>query len=195
MSNQTIADLEQQLQHGEAVNPDGFPPVHLWHPGSCGAMDLRIKRDGSWWYQGSPIQRQAMVKLFARILRREENGDYVLVTPVEKIRIFVDDAPLLVNQAYQQWQDAMPVIFMETSTGDTFRLDATHALWVNTDPVTQEPSPYVHVRAHLHALIGRNVFYNLVDWAIPVQHLPTGRQELILESAGEQFSLGFCDEV
>lgn len=138
-----------------------LPPVHLWNPEFCGDIDMRIRRDGSWDYMGTPINRKRMVKLFSTILRRDDN-DYFLVTPVEKVGIRVDDAPFtVVEMEYQQDN-----IIFRTNVDDLIKVGKDHPIHVVIDEKTGEPSPYVRVRDRLDALISRNVYYQLAELAV-----------------------------
>ncbi len=139
----------------------GLPPVHLWNPDFCGDIDMRIARDGTWYYLGTPIGRKPMVRLFSTIIRRD-GDDYFLITPVEKVGIRVDDAP--------------------------FVAVALDVEGVVIDPVTQEPSPYVLMRSNLEALIHRNVFYQLVELAVPREI--DGEEWLGVWSHGEFYPIG-----
>ncbi len=143
----------------------GLPPVHLWNPPHQGMIDMRIRRDGVWEYRGSPITRQAMVRLFSTILRREPDGSYVLVTPVERVGITVDDAPFLAVGLEAQGEGRHQSLSFRTSVGDTVRADSLHPIRIAGDPTGGEPAPYVLVRARLEALIARAVWYDLVDLA------------------------------
>ncbi|MFK7868079.1 MAG: DUF1285 domain-containing protein [Roseobacter sp.] len=145
-----------------ATKSRGLPPVHLWNPPFCGNLDMRIARDGTWFYEGTPIGRPGLVKLFSSILKKE-GEDFFLVTPVEKVGIQVDDAPFLAVDFDAEGAGAAQQIQFETQVGDRFPADAEHAIRVERDPDTGEPSPYVHVRAGLEALIDRKSFYRLVD--------------------------------
>lgn len=140
----------------------GLPPVHLWNPPFCGDLDMRIARDGTWFYQGTPIGRPALVKLFSSILKRE-NGKYFLVTPVEKVGITVDDAPFVAIDFESTGAGQDQNVTFETQVGDTAAAGADHPIRVERDPETGEPSPYVHIRADLEALIDRKSFYRLVE--------------------------------
>lgn len=144
----------------------GLPPVHLWNPPFCGDLDMRIKRDGTWHYLGSPIGRQRLVRLFSTVLRRDEDDKYYLVTPVEKIGITVDDVPFLGIAMRVEGDGRQQVLSFETSVGDTVTVDAAHPMRFEIDEETGEPSPYVLVRARLEALINRAVFYDLVELGV-----------------------------
>lgn len=155
-------DLLQQIP----ASKGGLPPVHLWNPPFCGDIDMRIARDGSWHYLGTPIGRPAMVRLFSTILRRD-GDDYFLVTPVEKVGIRVDDAPFVAVEMEVEGAGEGQVLHLRTSVEDWVAAGAEHPMRFVLDPQSGEPSPYVHVRANLEALIHRNLFYRLVELAVP----------------------------
>lgn len=140
-----------------------LPPVHQWHPELCGDIDIRIARDGRWFHEGTPIRRQRMVDLFATILRKDADGEFYLVTPVEKLRIQVDDAPFVAIDVDVAGDGREQVLLFTTNVGDQVVADAEHPLRIAEDPDTGEPSPYVMVRAGLEALINRATFYRLVE--------------------------------
>ncbi|MEM9012919.1 MAG: DUF1285 domain-containing protein [Pseudomonadota bacterium] len=147
----------------KAASKKGPPPVHLWNPPFCGDIDMRIARDGTWFYLGTPIGRPAMVKLFSSILRHDEDGKFYLVTPVEKVGITVDDAPFVAQDFSAEGVGEDQIVTFTTHVGDSVTAGAEHPIRVERDPETGEPSPYVHVRARLEALIDRKSFYRLVD--------------------------------
>jgi hypothetical protein len=144
----------------------GLPPVHLWHPEHCGEIDIRIRKDGVWFHEGSPIGREALVRLFSTVLRLDPDG-YHLVTPVEKLKIQVEDAPFIATRV-----DLLPgkdgvgdILRFETNVGDVVEAGEGNAIRVETDPASGAPRPYLHVRRGLEALIARPVFYELVELA------------------------------
>ena len=140
----------------------GLPPVHLWTPDLSGDLDMRIARDGTWFYQGGPINRPAMVRLFSTILLKE-NNDFFLVTPVEKWRISVEDAPFVaVDVEFEGVGEGQSIRF-ETNVGDHVVAGPERPIRVVRDETTGEPSPYVMVRAGLEALIDRKSFYRLIE--------------------------------
>ena len=145
-----------------ATGKKGLPPVHLWNPEFCGDLDIRIARDGTWFYLGTPIGRKELVRLFSTILRKDDDK-YFLVTPVEKVGITVDDAPFVAIDFEPTGEDDTPALTFETNVGDFTTASADNPIRVERDPETGEPSPYVHVRAGLEALIDRKSFYRLVD--------------------------------
>lgn len=140
----------------------GLPPVHLWNPTYCGDLDMRIARDGTWFYLGTPIGRKRLVKLFSSILRKDGDA-YFLVTPVEKVGITVDDAPFVAVDFEVEGSGRDQVVRFLTHVDDVVTAGATNPIRVARDPETGEPSPYVMVRAGLEALIDRKSFYRLVD--------------------------------
>ncbi|MGK8234195.1 DUF1285 domain-containing protein [Roseovarius sp. MS2] len=140
----------------------GLPPVHLWNPPFCGDLDMRIARDGTWFYLGTPIGRPELVRLFSTILRRD-GDDYFLVTPVEKVGITVDDAPFVAVDFEAEGTGAAQTLRFETNVGDHVTASPDTPIRVTRDPETGEPSPYVLVRANLEALIDRKSFYRLVE--------------------------------
>lgn len=139
-----------------------LPPVHLWKPPFCGDLDMRIARDGTWFYLGTPIGRPELVRLFSTILRRE-GDDYFLVTPVEKVGITVDDAPFVAVDFEVSGAGEAQVLRFETNVGDHVSAGPDNPIRVERDPETGEPAPYVLVRANLEALIDRKSFYRLVE--------------------------------
>ena len=153
-----LAELQQLL----ATEAGQRPPVEKWHPELCGEIDIRIARDGQWYHEGTPFKRQALVNLFASVMRRE-GDDYFLVTPVEKVGIAVDDAPFVAVDFEAHGPGRDQVLTFATNVDDEVAAGPDHPIRVVRDPATGEPSPYVHVRADLEALIDRKSFYRLVD--------------------------------
>lgn len=157
----------------------GLPPVHLWNPAHCGEIDILIRRDGVWMHEGSPIGRAELVRLFSTVLRKDPDG-YCLVTPVEKLSIRVEDLPFRAVSADRRGE----ALVFATDVGDEVEAGPDHPLVVETDDVTGEPAPRVHVRADLWARIARPVFYELVEAAT----VEDGR--LTVRSNGAAFALG-----
>ena len=158
-----VADAEK------ASNPEtgerGLPPVHLWEPDYCGDIGMKIARDGQWYYANSPIGRKKLVRLFSTILRHDEDGEHYLVTPVEKIRIEVEDAPFIATLMTMTGEGRAQILRFETNVGDFTEAGPDHPMRFEINAETGEPSPYVHVRARLEGLIARPVFYDLVELA------------------------------
>jgi hypothetical protein len=177
-------DLLAQIPKGEGK---GLPPVHLWNPDFCGDIDMRIARDGTWYYLGTPIGRKPMVKLFSTIIRRDDDK-YFLITPVEKVGIIVDDAPFVAVTLQVNGEGEAQVLRFTTNVDEEVEAGAEHPLRVEIDPETLEPSPYLHVRRNLEALVHRNVFYQLVELA--VEREIDGQLWLGVWSGGEFFPIG-----
>ncbi len=146
----------------KAAETRGLPPVHLWNPPFCGDLDIKIAKDGTWSYLGSPITRFELVKLFSSILKKEE-GKYYLVTPVEKVGITVEDAPFIAVDFEQDGEGEVQRLTFTTQMGDTAIAGPEHPIHIVFDAETDEPSPYILVRANLEARIDRKSFYRLVE--------------------------------
>lgn len=156
-----LASLQRDAAAGR-----GLPPVERWYPAHCGDIDIRIARDGTWFHQGTPIGRRELVRLFSTILRKDADG-FHLVTPAEKMRIVVEDAPFLAVLLNAEGEGKMQKLVFTTNVGDETIAGADNPIHVVTDPSTDEPRPYLHVRRGLEARIARNVFYQLADLAVP----------------------------
>lgn len=157
---QSLADIARMLADKR------LPPVERWNPAHCGDIDMVIRRDGSWWYNGSPIGRPAMVKLFSTVLRRDDDEKYYLVTPVEKLGITVEDAPFLAVELVSEGEGQGRTLAFRLNTEDYVIAGPDNHLRVEVDGKTGEPRPYLHVRRGLEALIGRSVFYELAALAL-----------------------------
>ncbi len=155
-------------QIAQLAEEQKLPPVDLWNPAHCGDSEMRIARDGTWYHQGSPIGRPAMVRLFSTILRREPDGGYVLVTPVEKLDIEVEDAPFV---AVEMKAEGKALVF-RLNTGDLVAAGPDHPL--RFEAHAEGPRPYLHVRGGLEALIARPVYYELANLAIASDAEPAG---------------------
>jgi hypothetical protein len=153
---------ESLAQSASAASKGGLPPVHLWNPPFCGDLDMRIARDGTWFYLGTPIGRKELVRLFSTILRKDGDA-YFLVTPVEKVGITVDDAPFVAVDFEVTGEGRDQVLTFVTNVGDRTVAGPDAPIRVTHDPRTGEPAPYVRVRANLEALIDRKSFYRLAD--------------------------------
>ncbi|MEL6608062.1 MAG: DUF1285 domain-containing protein [Pseudomonadota bacterium] len=186
----TAESLAASIQAAGAEK--GLPPVHLWNPPHCGDLDMRIARDGTWFYMGTPIGRPGLVKLFSSILRKD-GDDYVLVTPVEKVGITVDDAPFVAQDFAVRGAGRDQTIVFETHVGDLAKAGPDNPIRVVRDPETGEPSPYVLVRANLEALIDRKSFYRLVDLGTTEQH--DGAEWFGVWSGGAFFPIIPADEL
>ena len=149
----------------KAAETRSLPPVETWNPPFCGDIDMEIRRDGTWFYEGTPIGRPGLVKLFASILIREEDN-YFLVTPVEKVGIRVQDAPFIAVDFEASGEGEAQRLTFTTNLEDISVAGSDAPLRFVRDPDTGEPSPYVRVRRNLEALIDRKSFYRLVDLGV-----------------------------
>jgi hypothetical protein len=157
----------------------------------CGDFDIRIGRDGTWYYHGSPIGRKPLVRLFASVLRREDDGGYWLVTPAERGRILVDDAPFVAVGLEVSGEGRGQALRFRTNLDEEVTADAAHPLRVATDPDTAEPNPYILVRDGLEAKLLRPVFYDLV--ALGESRIVDQEDVYGVWSKGRFFSLGRLD--
>ncbi len=172
------------LENASAVAKKGPAPVHLWNPPFCGDLDMRIARDGTWSYLGTPIGRKPLVKLFASILRRDGDA-YFLVTPVEKVGIKVEDAPFVAIDFDVTGPGPDQSVTFTTNVDDIVVAGVENPITVVLDPLTGQPSPYLLVRRNLSALIDRKSFYRLVDHC--VHRAIDGQSWFGLNSAGQFF--------
>ncbi|UQG60537.1 DUF1285 domain-containing protein [Marinobacter sp. M3C] len=162
MSKQST-DLEQLAK---SVPAKGLPPLQDWHPPLSGDMEMRIDRAGDWWFKGNIIGREALVKLFSTILRLEDDGEYYLVSPVEKWRIQVEDTPLLAHSLTVSGQGEQQVITLTTNVGEILNIGADHPLQMDTYPGTGEPRPLITVRHGVQARLVTAAYYELADLAV-----------------------------
>ncbi|NVK24261.1 MAG: DUF1285 domain-containing protein [Gammaproteobacteria bacterium] len=178
-------DLTKINKHVESL--DDEPPFDDWHPTNCGDIDIVIKPDGTWLHEGKAITRLGLVKLLARVLIKE-NGDYFLKTPVEKMRIQVEDAPFVVTQWRTISNDKTPEkIEVTTNLGNTYIIDSDHPITAKSDPYNN-PCLYVTLHRQLTAKVHRNVYY---QWAeIAQEKNIEGIIHMVLESGNQNFSLG-----
>ena len=177
--------LTTAATHAGKSEPRGLPPVHLWNPPFCGDLDIRIARDGTWFYLGTPIGRPALVRLFSTILKRE-GGKHFLVTPVEKVGITVDDAPFLAVEMDVEGAASDRVLRFRTNVDDWVACDQAHRLRfeVGADGGLM---PYLHVRADLWAKVTRALYYDLVDMG--EERMVDGKAMFGIASAGEFFAM------
>ena len=193
---QTTSNLEGlTVAAREAVNatPAGkrLPPVHLWNPPFCGDLDMRIASDGTWFYMGTPIGRQALVRLFSTILKRE-GGKHFLVTPVEKVGIRVDDVPFLAVEMVKDTDSRGRLLRFRTNVDDWVPCDSDHRLRFKA-AADGGLTPYLHVRADLWAKVTRALYYDLVD--LGEERIVDGRAMFGVVSAGEFFAMADAKQV
>ena len=182
--NSVRPGLEGVIAAAKAQAPGrGLPPVHLWNPAHCGEIDIVIRKDGLWFHEGSPIGREALVRLFSTVLRKDPDG-FHLVTPVEKMKITVEDAPFIATRVDREGE----ALKFLTNVGDEVEAGPENEIRIEMDAATGEPRPYLHVRRGLDALIARPVFYELVEMA-QERETPEGPR-LGVESNGVWFPVG-----
>ena len=178
-------DFPKEGQKDGAPTPPGEgEPVRL--PDLCGDLAMRIDRNGTWYYRGSPIGRLALVKLFSTVLRRDADGVHWLTTPVENGRIDVEDAPFIAVEMTAEGVGKDQVIRFRTNVDDMVTLDGAHALRID-ESESGEPRPYIHVRKGLEARINRPVFYHLIARGEPD---PANAARFGVWSSGQFFALG-----
>lgn len=185
-----LAGIERQIW---VRNKRGPAPVEQWEPDRQGAIDIRIARDGTWYHEGSPIRRIGMVQLFASILRRDPDGQYFLVTPVEKLSIQVDDAPFVAVEMQVEGTGRDQRISLRTNLDDWITADTAHPLRIQINPADDQPAPYIHVRGRLEALLNRAIFYDLIQ--LCVDEVRDGTSQFGVWSAGEFFAFTESDQL
>ncbi|MET4694443.1 hypothetical protein V5J35_004536 [Endozoicomonas sp. NE40] len=177
----TPTSLTETLQ---SLQQKGLPPVHDWNPGFCGEIDMRICVDGHWEYMGSPIGRESMVRLFSTVLRHDDDGHFYLVTPVEKVRITVDDVPFVAVSV----ETVDEHLVFTTNVGDKVVLNQQQPLRLSD---AGRGVPYILVRDRLEARIHRNVYYELVSMAeLQMVH---DQEQLCIKSGEHYYSLGMVE--
>ena len=157
--------IAEQVQAGAGAK--ARPPLEQWHPELSGDIDIVVNRKGEWLYQGNPIAREAIVRLFSTILRREQDGHYYLVTPVEKWRIQVEDTPLLAHSLTSKGEGDQRALSVTTSVGEVLDIDEKHPLQVGTYPETGEPRPVILMPHGLEARLVTSAYYDLADLLLP----------------------------
>lgn len=186
MSDAPKSSLDAVIAAAKQAPGRGLPPVHLWHPAHCGDIDIVIKANGQWFHEGSPIGREALVRLFSTVLRKDPDGIH-LVTPGEKLKITVEDAPFVAVRVDRTQGDDGEALIFTTNVGDEVTAGPDDPIRVET-AADGTPRPYVHVRRGLEALIARPVFYELVAMAAE-RATPQGPQ-LGVSSRGAWFPVG-----
>lgn len=186
----SMSELEQILREIQAAE-NTHSVRRQWNPQRSGEIDIRIAADGDWYHEGRRFRRAAMVRLFAGILRRD-GDEHFLVTPVEKLRIRVDDAPFVANLVEVIDDASDTAIVFTTNIGERVIVDAEHGLRVDIDSDSGQPRPYLHLRDGLEALISRSAFYDLLNLAYEKQG--TGGTCLAVTSRGHEFELGSIDD-
>lgn len=189
-SNQNTAISLEDLLKEISPDPSGrkLPPVHKWQPERSADIDMEIRADGSWWHEGTKINRRKLVRLFSTILRKDEDGSTWLVTPYEKVVVHVEDAPFVAVRVDRAGEPgASQSLAFKTNLDDVAVAGPDHPLRIETDEATGEPAPYLLVRGRLEAKLSRPVFYELAEMAVP--H-PDDETLLGVWSEGVFFPLG-----
>lgn len=185
-----LSALVSRLGDGAGRGP---APVERWNPPFCGDIDMRIATDGTWFYCGTPIGREAMVRLFASVLRKDEDGRTYLVTPVEKCGITVDDVPFLAVAMSVEGEGRNRVIGFRTNVGDAVLVDDAHPMRFDFDPTNGGLKPYVLVRGRLEARLARPVLYELVE--LGETEVVDGREWFGVRSSGRFFPVTPAEEI
>jgi uncharacterized protein len=179
-----IAGLEALLQ---AQSGKGPAPVETWNPPYCGDIGMKIRADGVWLYDGSPIGRMPLVQLFASVLRKDRDGKHYLVTPAEKVDIAVDDAPFLAVEMQVAGSGRDQKLTFRTNVDDIVDAGPDHPIRFEVEPGSGGLKPYLLVRGRLEALVTRALYYDLVEMAVTEEQ--SGRQALGLWSGGTFFAM------
>lgn len=188
----------EMTQAGDALNLEAMirratradksaPPVEKWNPPFCGDLDMEIKRDGTWFYMGTPIGRKRLVELFATVLRKDEDGKTYLVTPVEKVGIRVEDAPFLAVEMTKTSEKNEPLLTFRTNVGDIVEIGPEHPIRFEIEESSGGLKPYIHIRGRLEALVTRAVMYDLV--ALGETVTLNGIETFVIRSGGETFAI------
>jgi len=164
----------------------GIPPVEKWNPPFCGDIDMHILRNGKWTYMGSEIKRPAMIKLFSNIIRLDDDGHYYLVTPVEKVRIKVDDVPFVAVSMNKVKAEGVYCLSFKTNVQDEVTLSKENPIEIVIND-NDEPSPYITIRKNLKALISRSVYYDLINMA--EEKIIDNKKFLVIKSNNTLFKL------
>lgn len=167
--NSVIGGLESLISAAKQAGGRGGAPVEKWNPPHCGSIDMRIAADGTWFYQGTPIGRKPLIQLFSSVLRRDPD-EYVLVTPVERVTIEVEDAPFLAIEMAVEGRGRHQTIAFRTNVEDSVTVDDEHPLRFETESGTDGLKPYVLVRGRLEALVKRALFFDLAELGVTEQH-------------------------
>lgn len=170
----------------------GLPPVERWNPPFCGDLDMRIAADGTWYYLKTPIGRPALVKLFASVLKREDDK-YFLVTPVEKCGIQIEDAPFLAVEMNVEQRASGRVLHFRTNVDDWVACGPEHALRFEPETGTGGLKPYLHVRRDLWAKVTRTLFFDLVE--LGEERDVAGRPMFGVVSMGSFFAMAGAEQV
>lgn len=182
-----LAALISRASGQTGAQTKGLPPVDRWNPPFCGDIDMEIRADGTWFYMGTPIGRQPLVRLFSTVLRKDDDGKTYLVTPVEKLGIRIADAPFVAVEMSRIERDGEQVLTFRTNVGDVVEAGPDHALRFAIHGDNSELKPYLHVRGRLEALVSRPVMYDLVELGEVV--MCDGIEMFAVRSGGSTFAI------
>lgn len=171
----------------------GMPPVHLWEPAFCGDIDMEIKRDGTWFYLGTPIGRASMVQLFSSVLRKDADNKTYLVTPVEKLGIRVEDAHFVGVELDVSGSGETQALTLRTHVGDIVEIGPDHTMRFEIEPKHGGLKPYIHVRGRLEALASRAVMHQMM--ALGEELETNGLKMFVLRSRGSVFPVMAASEL
>lgn len=185
-----MSELNQLLRDIELAESSSLARKD-WQPRYSGAIDIRIASDGTWYHEGRAFQRESLTRLFASVLRKQDD-EYFLLTPAEKLSIRVDDAPFIATMLEIFNEEGQQALVFTTNLGDKIVADGEHPIRVEIDEANREPRPYIHYRDGLDALIGRSAFFDLTNASEISER--DGRRHLTICSMGTHFDLGCTDE-
>ncbi|MGV1752197.1 DUF1285 domain-containing protein [Agrobacterium sp. CG674] len=195
-SAEDAAGLAAMISHAAEQSGDksrGPAPVERWDPPFCGDLDMEIRADGTWFYMGTPIGRAPLVRLFSTVLRKDEDGQTYLVTPVEKVGIRVVDAPFLAVEMNVAEKDGAQVLTFRTNVGDVIEVGPKNPLRFELSGENKALKPYLRVRGRLDALVSRAVMYDLVELGEVIEI--EGKEMFAVRSGGEVFAIMPADEL
>ncbi len=184
-----MSELNQLLREIEKAESSSLARKD-WQPRHSGVIDIRIAADGTWYHEGRAFQRESLVRLFASVLRKQDD-EYYLLTPAEKLIIRVDEAPFVATILEIINEDGRQALVFTTNLGDKIVVDSEHQIRIEVDEKSSEPRPYIHFRDGLEALISRSAFFDLVNLAEEQQR--DGKVYLTISSLGHEFELGCTD--
>jgi hypothetical protein len=192
LSNDGLANLLANAGKAGGVGK-GPAPVDVWNPAFCGTIPMRIAPDGTWFYMGSPIGREAMVRLFASVLRKDADGETYLVTPVERVGIAVDDAHFVAVEMHAEGDASAQVLTFRTNVGDIVVAGPEHPIRFTIDTENGGVKPYILVRGRLEARVNRTVTYQMLD--LGTEDMIGSTRWFGVRSGGQFFPIQPADEI